>query len=90
VDDTFAGKFWMAGGNGTAGTIDLTGCTFNMSGSATGIKLNATSIITATLRSCTVTGTTTGYTLNLEGGTVRLVDTPTPARVRVVPPGALI
>lgn len=88
--DTYAGTgTWMAGGNQTNGTVTLDQCAFQMAGAATGVRINSNSTIAATLRSCMVTGTTTGYTLLIEGGSVRLVDTPTPARVRVAAPGVL-
>lgn len=90
VRDTYAGTgTWMAGGNQTNGTVTLDGCTLQMAGAATGVRINSNSTIAATLRSCTVSGNTTGYTLLIEGGSARLVDTPTPARVRVASPGVL-
>lgn len=55
------------------------------------INLTPTSTVAVTLQSCTSTDPgPTNYTLNLEGGTARLVDTPMPARTRVVAPGVLI
>lgn len=90
IGDTFRGPgIWIAGSGSTSGTIRLVRCTVEHSGRNTGLRLNAGSTIVADIQSCVFTGTTAKYSIELEGGTARLVDTPMPARTRVVAPGVL-
>lgn len=77
---------WMAAGANTTGTVRLVECTVKG-----GVRTNAASTVAVTLQSCTIEDPGAGnFTLNLEGGTARLIDTPTPARVRAVAPGVLL
>lgn len=76
---------WLAAGANTTGTVKLVEC--QVKG---GVRTNPASTVAVTLQSCTIDDPGAGnYTLNLEGGSARLVDTPTPSRVRVVAPGVL-
>lgn len=92
VDRTFVrdtitkSSTWLAAGANTQGTVRLVECTLKG-----GVRTNPTSTVAVVLQSCAIEDPgPTNYTLNLEGGTARLVDTPIPPRVRAVAPGVLL
>lgn len=90
VGDVFCGPgYWVACGANTTGTVTFTDCTLILGAKSSAIQVTNRSTVAATFAACTVTGTPR-WVVNLEGGTVRFVNMPTPSPVRVVSPGVML
>jgi hypothetical protein len=91
VRDTIATpKTWIAAGTGTAGSILLNDCTLELTAKTQAVKLTNQSTVAVKVVSSGFTGTSTVFTFNAEGGTLRFVDCPPFPNVRAVAPGVLL
>jgi hypothetical protein len=91
VRDTIAtGKTWMAAAAGSAGTVILNDCIIELTAKTQAVKLTNQSTVAVKVVSSGFTGTSTVFTFNAEGGTLRFVDCPTFPNVRAVSPGVLL
>lgn len=91
IGDTIAtGKTWMAAGSGTAGRVLLNDCNVELTAKTQVVKLTNQSTVAVKVVSTGYTGTSTVYTFNAEGGSLRFVDCPTFPNVRAVAPGVLL
>lgn len=91
IGDTIATpKGWLAGGSNTSGAVLLNDCTVELTSKTQVVKLTNQSTVAVKVVSTGFTGSSTVFTFNAEGGTLRFVDCPTFPNVRAVAPGVLL
>lgn len=91
IGDTIAtGRTWLAGGSNTAGRVLLNDCTVELTSKTQVVKLTNQSQVAVRVVSTGYTGTSTVFTFNAEGGSLRFIDCPVFPNVRAVAPGVLL
>lgn len=82
---------WLATGSGVTGSIDMVECEFDLSKNGSRIKTTGLSTPFCRLISSSFTGAnTTGFAVNIEGGTLELTKTVLPPNSRALSPGIII
>lgn len=89
--DTFATTgLAMAAGSNTSGKLLFNNCIFELSGKSTLLKLTNQSSVSVKIVSSIYTGSSTGFVVNIEGGSLQYIDTPPLPNTRIVAPGTFI
>lgn len=91
IRDTFAtAGLAMAAGSNTTGRILFNNCNFELSGKSTVLKLTNLSTTAVKIVSSSYTGSSTGFVINIEGGSLQYVDSQVLPNTRVIAPGILL
>lgn len=81
---------WLAAGNYSTGKVLLYGCTVELEGRDCLLSSNPSSEVGVEIVSTEVVGSSAGYSVNLNGGTLRFLDSDPFPNVRVTAPGTLV
>lgn len=85
------GGTWLACGNNVLGEIEVVGSTFDLSRNGSNYKTVPLSKVQNKFVSCKFQGTSTdNFVVNIEGGSLRLVDTVLPPNSRALAPGVIV
>jgi hypothetical protein len=84
-------SFWSATSAGVIGTIEAVECEFDLSKNGSRFKTTSLSNPVCRFISCNFTGAnTSGFAVNMEGGSLELTKTTLPSNCRALSPGVII